>query len=195
MSGSIHTKGLEQVMAGLDKALSSITNVTRRGVIAGGLFIQAEAQKRCPVDTGNLKNSAFTVWGETLPNMAKFKGPKAVDLADEASTKIVASNQACKQTTIEKPIKVKVGFTAFYAIYVHEDLAVSHLKSVKETFKGPKVKVEDGTFLGNIGEAKFLEKAVLLNKGNIIRIIALEVTAQQIKAESKGLHSSFGLKK
>lgn len=46
----------KQILVSVSQATGSVL----KGMLAAGLFIQARAQERCPVDTGNLKNSAFT---------------------------------------------------------------------------------------------------------------------------------------
>ena len=62
-------------------------NALRRGLIVGGLALQRWSQLLVPVDTGNLKNSAFT--------RAEGVGLSTV---------------------------VLVGYTAKYALYVHESI-------------------------------------------------------------------------
>jgi len=47
----------------LGKIVAQVTKEThdlRQGLLAAGLRLQRESQRVCPVDTGNLKNSAFT---------------------------------------------------------------------------------------------------------------------------------------
>lgn len=53
-------EGLDRVMGNLNREVGKIVGRTIAGLLAGGLIIQAEAQRRVPVDTGNLKGSAFT---------------------------------------------------------------------------------------------------------------------------------------
>lgn len=47
---------LGRVVAEITKSTGNI----QAGLLAAGLRLQRESQKRCPVDTGNLKNTAFT---------------------------------------------------------------------------------------------------------------------------------------
>lgn len=81
------------------------------GLLEAGLQVQRVAQERTPVDTSNLKNSAFT--------------------------------------RKEGEMSVLVGFSAAYAVYVHEDMEARH----------------------TIGQAKFLESALRDNRDAILRII------------------------
>ena len=62
---------------------------------------------------------------------------------------------------------VSVGYSAAYAVYVHEDLEASHDKFVKG--KGGKLE------MAAVGEAKFLEKAVVNHMPEIIALITGEV--------------------
>lgn len=55
-----YLEGLERVFANLNREVSKVKGRTVAGLLAGGLIIQAEAQRRTPVDTGNLKGSAYT---------------------------------------------------------------------------------------------------------------------------------------
>lgn len=60
MATRVAVEGLDKVMRNLNKEVTKIKGRTIAGLLAGGLIIQAEAQRRVPVDTGNLKGSAFT---------------------------------------------------------------------------------------------------------------------------------------
>lgn len=60
MAERVAVEGLDKVMANLNKEIAKIKGRSIAGLLAGGLIIQAEAQRRVPVDTGNLKGSAFT---------------------------------------------------------------------------------------------------------------------------------------
>lgn len=52
--------GLEKVLGNLDKQVAKIEGLTMEGLLEAGLKVQRVAQQRTPVDTGNLKNSAYT---------------------------------------------------------------------------------------------------------------------------------------
>lgn len=53
-------EGLDTVMQNLNREIRKVKDRSIAGLLAGGLIIQAAAQQRTPVDTGNLKGSAFT---------------------------------------------------------------------------------------------------------------------------------------
>jgi len=52
--------GLQGVRKRLRLAIASINHRTGIGVMEGGLIIQAAAQEKCPIVTGNLRASAYT---------------------------------------------------------------------------------------------------------------------------------------
>jgi hypothetical protein len=58
MAGKV--TGLETVMRNLNREVKGIRGRTVAGLFEAGLQIQGSAQKRVPVDTGNLKASAYT---------------------------------------------------------------------------------------------------------------------------------------
>ena len=105
--------GLDKVLQNLNNEIKGIENRSLAGLKAAGLKVQRNAQKRVPVDTGNLKGSASTY------------------------------------TISQNPPAVAVSFNASYAIYVHENLESKHPK----------------------GEAKFLERAVIDLKDEIVETV------------------------
>lgn len=144
--------GLETTLASMNKEVRRIKRRTRRGLIKAGFLIQREAQLLCPVEYGNLKASAFTVWGGkaevTKPATAGgFKGPQAT--RTKTDHEIITRSESAKLRVTKEP-QVEVGFTAFYAIYVHENMEAKH----------------------PVGEAKFLEKAIARNQAQIVKVIA-----------------------
>ena len=102
----------------LNRALSDlapeVTKEVEAGLYAGGLVIQAEAQKNTPVEFGNLRGSAYT-------QRAMFGSG------------------------------VEVGYSAEYAIYVHENM--------EQTLAGEPRQSGLGTYW-NPGGPKVLERAV-----------------------------------
>lgn len=52
--------GLDEVLANLNREIEAIEDRGLDGLYKAGLFIQAESQREVPVDTGNLRGSAYT---------------------------------------------------------------------------------------------------------------------------------------
>ena len=84
-------KGMDRVVKNLKRLGPSAGRGIAVGLKSAGLFLQRESQLIVPIDTGNLRSSAFT-----------------------------RAQGAGLQT------EVKVGYTADYAVKVHEDLRARH---------------------------------------------------------------------
>jgi len=113
-------------LKGLDKAIKALRGRGKTDAVAfernmkrAGLFLQRESQRVVPIDTSNLKNSAFT-----------------------------------RQVGAGWAIDVIVGYTAMYAVYVHENLEARHAPGK---------------------QAKFLEGPLRVHRQRIIRIIRGEL--------------------
>ncbi len=57
---AVKVEGMDEVLRNLTKEIKGIKNRSLPGLKAAGFKVQREAQKRVPVDTGNLKGSART---------------------------------------------------------------------------------------------------------------------------------------
>ena len=154
---AIRVEGLDKVMKQLDDKVRKVRFQTKKGLIRAGLFIQGEAQKRVPVDLANLKASAFTVWGDKSIEMKPFKEDKGGKMSKDHVS--VVGTEASKLSTYNAipmtPFMVEVGFSAFYALYVHEDMQAKH---------------------PNGGEAKYLQKAVSENRETILKLVKEEIS-------------------
>ena len=157
---TIRVEGLEETLGEISKLIRLVPLRTHRGMIAAGLLIKGAAQKKTPVDLGNLRASAFVVWRRQKGSGFRPKGVDSTKFTTEAEgTKVRKDTDDLKgvvkeslNSSILKP-EVGVGFGAAYAIFVHEDLEANH----------------------TVGEAKFLEKAIKDNVVQILRIVAEEV--------------------
>lgn len=88
-------KGIEKVLKNINKEVNAVQGRTLAGLFAFGLTIQGTAQKRVPVEYGNLRASAYT--RKTL------QADRATGLVSEGRS-------------------VEVGFAAAYAVYIHENM-------------------------------------------------------------------------
>lgn len=91
MSKNVEVTGLNALVKGLKKRSKRYEKGFERGIVKAALFLQRESQLIVPVDTGTLRNSAFT------RKVGKGLNTDAV-----------------------------VGYTAFYAVYVHENTTAQH---------------------------------------------------------------------
>ena len=127
-------RGLANVLSNLRAQTYIIPGQVNRGLYKAGLFLQAKSQKLVPVNTGNLKASAFT--------------------------RLAAG-------------RVSVGYTAGYAVFVHE--------AVKMKLKGKPRPNNKGKFWDpqGKGQAKFLE-APFRNEANRRSIIQIVKRAARV---------------
>ena len=55
-----NTRGFDEALRNLNRRVLSIQNLSLDGLLAGGLVIQADAQRHVPVEYGVLRQSAYT---------------------------------------------------------------------------------------------------------------------------------------
>lgn len=164
-------EGLEKVFNNLNNEIGKIKKVTIAGLIEAGLLVKREAMKITPVDTGNLKAGAYVIWGgsgfkpsHTVPEIMSVRIKKSISkkLDVNQHEKIIAEREQ-RLSSVTDPF-AEIGFTASYALFVHEGMRkktkVSHVKFDKKS--GRRVQ---------IGQAKFLEQALLQNTKRILAII------------------------
>ena len=65
-------KGVDAVLNNLNKEISGIKGRSIAGLLEAGLAIQGVAQKRAPLETGNLRGSAYTRRGMFNPNTVEI---------------------------------------------------------------------------------------------------------------------------
>lgn len=174
-AASIKWKGIDKVLLGLNKAIDKIEGQTVQGMLEAALLIQGEAQRITPVDTGNLKASAYVIWGggkkktrsrsnPTFTNKAAGKKGSSRRFATISEHTSVISGR--KSRLISTSPFAEVGFTANYAAQVHENLTARH---------GKVNKVGKGRFalhrVVQIGQPKFLEQAFVQNSRKVFAII------------------------
>jgi hypothetical protein len=112
MSAGLHFDGLPDLNRELRKLADEMPDVLEQATFAGGLIVQAEAQRRTPVEFGNLQGSAYT---------------QRIRLGAE------------------------VGFSAEYALFVHEN--------IEQELEGLPRPSGLGTYW-NPGESQFLKNAL-----------------------------------
>ena len=158
---AIKVTGLDKVLLGLNRAINKIEGGTIQGLLEAAVLVKAESIRLTPIDTGNLRASAYILWGggkvktrgrsePTFKSVAKGKKGSAerfsniARLAAEHSTVI---NE--RKGVFRRHPFAEIGYTAHYAALVHE--------AVNRNFR--------------VGGAKFLELALRENSRNIFAII------------------------
>lgn len=164
--------GLDKVLSNLNKEIGKIEGRTRQGLLAAALKVKRDAIKLAPVDTGNLRNSAYVIWGGgkespkarrigsegTFRDKAKGKSNEIGGSAQRMGGDYQSVISQRKGVSSSHPF-AEIGFTAFYALEVHENLTASHAKRDKK--KG----------FVHAGQAKFLEQALIQNRNVILKTI------------------------
>lgn len=152
-----YLKGLNGVLSNLNKEVKKIEGRTLKGLIRAAIIVRRDMDKtspKIPVDTGNLRSSFFTITSNGAIRAGKnpkFKGDKASKLRSSHSSAL-SSATSYSMPGVDGPFVV-LGFSAFYAVYVHE-----LLKKYKRPGSG----------------AKFLENAIDRNKAEILEVIRKE---------------------
>jgi len=155
-------KGINEVMANINKELMKIKGRTQEGLVEAAIQIQVDmvvTPPTVPVDTGNLRASKFITTPQGILNQTPiFKARKGMKptTAMKLVTEMAANHSATTQLTHTliasktDPVVV-LGFTANYAVFVHENVTAK--------FKGT------GT------GAKFFEQALVRNEKRVIDIV------------------------
>lgn len=149
------TTGLAGILNKLNRQIKKIEEKTLAGLIKSAIIVRRDMDKTpplIPVDFGNLRSSFFTVTskgGIKAGSKVKFKGEdRAEAMAKQHSQ--VTGNWASGKGAIKGPWVV-LGFTAYYAPFVHENIGAN--------FKRPGA------------GAKFFEAALKRNKHIILKTI------------------------
>lgn len=156
-AGTIRVQGLDDVLEKLNAFIDDVPLKTKKGLIEATLFIRREAQKRTPIDLGNLRASADTVWkGKSGSSKPVFKDKGAKKEAMKMSgdhAQVTAEMKGLVQMSDDfwSPFVIDF-FSAYYALYVHEDLTKRH----------------------PVGEAMFLRRAMVQNYDAILAIVKRE---------------------
>jgi glycerate kinase len=138
--------GLDKVVSNLNKEIAKIEGATAAGVLAAALYVSGEAVKNAPIDLGNLRASRFVTNGKVSESEGEFKGEDKSKFKRAHSALVNKSKKEAKQD--KKSVMAIIGFSAFYAVFVHE---------INKNYKQ--------------GGWKFLEKALKDNSKKVLDII------------------------
>ena len=127
--------GLEECTINLNKQIAKIRNGSERGLVMASGYIRNDTEKNpyiTPLDYGNLRSSWFTAthlgarpadgWNKSFVDAANsVKKVKAARMsADHAAGKAEKVSEV-KALTKRNFKVIIIGYTAFYAVYVHEN--------------------------------------------------------------------------
>ena len=156
-------EGINAVLKKLEESISIIEERVTAGLIRGAIIIRRSMEKESPltpVDTGNLRHSFFVLSSSEGADLSKlvdgrsFKGPDAQRLASEHQNAV--SQEESVLAGSDRPT-VALGYSAYYAWFVHENLVATNWQ---RPGSGP----------------KFLESAIKNNEDAVLSVIAKEVS-------------------
>ncbi len=148
----IETIGIDAVLKNFSKEISKIRGNVQKGLTLGALRVKAESVKRTPVEFGNLRASHYVIEGGGIisegssPTFRPGRPGVMERIAREHPSHLA---EAVAESSSKSNAFVEIGCTAFYAIFVHENLEARHV----------------------VGEAKFLENAIRQELNNWLGII------------------------
>jgi hypothetical protein len=149
----VNWEGLDNVIAGINKEIDLMEGRTVQGLLEAALRVKKDAIILAPVDTGNLRNSAYVLWGvkgaaQGGQASGSFKPDKRSKIDPEAQhSSVIAERKSLGKKSADP--YAEIGFTAHYALDVHENTDLNH----------------------PAGQAKFFEDALLQNRETIFAII------------------------
>lgn len=163
------TSGLQEIEDRLNAALAKIKNGALNGLVEAGMLIRAEAMKKCPVATGNLRASAFVVWNGGSEVEGKFNEPPGrKGIVEKRTAELTQALMESRQRVASKDrIIVEIGFSAVYATVTHENPRAGKTGGVSPSGR----LYPPGTWAAK-GEWKFLENAMKENETLIISTVA-----------------------
>jgi hypothetical protein len=142
-------------------------------LIKAGFIVQGAAKVKTPVDLGNLRASSFVIWqtGQDIPMSPANTGEKEKQMTPD---QMVAYAQGCAlaaeearrmqmDASMKNRFVVVIGFSAYYAIFVHENMESYHA----------------------VGESKFLERALQEKEQTILTMLKNAVAANIEKTKHK----------
>lgn len=159
MKTGMYTVGLEDVTDALQRRLKARgQELTYKGLVRAGLLICRDAVKMAPIDTSNLRQSAYVIGKQSNGNVQKRQGAKghiARGVNEVAHVQAEYMSEAADLFSSRYDIAVQVGFTASYAAAVHEG---------------------DPTFNWNKGGPQFLQKSVQMHITDVEKLATEEVS-------------------
>lgn len=117
-------RGMGAVLHNLDQQVKRIEGATMKGLIYSTIIIRRDMDftpPTIPLDLGNLRASWFVVTLKTTPDgrSSKFTGKDASELSTDHNRAL--SSARSMLSGVNQPVLI-MGFTANYAMWVHEML-------------------------------------------------------------------------
>lgn len=157
-------QGIDEVVAALNRKLDKLEKRTLRGLYTAGLAMMKDSMPFIPVVTGNLRNSMFISWpgGGALDSMNIF-GYKQANVPQNLIEHQIR-RLAKYKSLADKTNSVFIGFTAAYAVWVHENPRAG--KTGGRSPKGRKY-----YSYSTVGQYKFFSYPLYKNMNKYVKII------------------------
>jgi hypothetical protein len=143
--------GLKEVVENLNREIEKIENRSLGGLIEGARIVWEDVERTeptTPVDTGNLRNSRFTVTATGVPTGMRSEGA----FKDNPKTKLKGSQMHAEHTAAITECQgiaraseggrrgkfLLMGYSANYAAPVHENMEARHWTRQSPAPSGPK---------------------------------------------------------
>ena len=174
-----HVAGFEDVMRNLQLEILKIKGATVEGLIQGAVMVRQDTENTAPVtplDYGNLRASWFiTTADRKIPNDKWNTGFKGTKKGSEKKVNVTKLQQDHANAITEAKASLKTkkstgmdgitfGYSAYYAIYVHENMSANFGRIIKENKKKNQPMKESGP--------KWFQYAVDRNKGRFLATVA-----------------------
>ena len=158
MANRNRVTGVDHLIAKLNIEIKKIEGRTIRGLVRAAIMFISDTERhmpKTPVDWGNLRQSRFIITnaGGTYRGAgASFEGPNASKIGTDHGT--VMAKEMGQIRAVPMPV-VSMGFSAYYAWYVHE-------------------MVGDINWNRMLSGPKFFEASINRNKRRALKLIAKE---------------------
>jgi len=130
-TANLRITGFKQTAKRLNRLTYRAVEATQSGLNEVGRKIEKASREQAPVDTGNLKNSSYTIWPKRksirMPvfrqvgrrSTISAKRLERIRIDHQLGAQDTARNMQLQSLLLE-PI-TKVGHSVFYATWVHKD--------------------------------------------------------------------------
>jgi len=121
----LNLNSIRSVVQNMNLASERKLRAAEKALIEGGLKVKADAVKITPLDLSNLRGSAYTLWAGGGAIQSQFFGEIAARLASEQGQVLNDKRNRIADSRRRGTLMVIVGFTAYYALYVHENVGAN----------------------------------------------------------------------
>ena len=146
MGLTVRLEGLDNVMQNLSKEIKAIEGRTIQGLIDACIIVWRDMEGDVPFDLGNLRASFFIV-----TSLGEHAGMEPKDAKMSTEHMVVVSGAKALTKGGSTPVAV-MGFSANYAVFVHENMEAKFRSGKKPKFFENALKRNSQKILKTIAE-------------------------------------------